>query len=1435
MTSSTKTSAIVNGNDVFRLQNMSMHLGAPADDRRLKPPPLDLKFSKDSEDFIKSGSDEDYQGHYPASPKKAAKRDIGIKQMTHPEINAKPQKTHKVHKRHKLSGHKKHRRKQRHGSEADSETESDVNTTRHNSRPPKKPYRNYKDYYDSETQEMGKDPRSFHHAKRQSRAHILSRAELLLDRRKSYPYAKSDIDVDSPLPEMDTGRSMSLGNPSPLPRDTLIGLSRLAMDGYKPQVFKPQPPLYEFQDKGINSHSSFHPPQIKVQHPSQSSFHASSVIKTYEPQETLFKPYTNQEISQTAGPKVYQYGNTYYSYKENKTNNKPPPSQNLVGNITMNALYNLQKEMKNERTDMNNLPPGQGILSLAGHWDDLEQSTVIETVRSSYSARNNNDNSNKRTGLKSFRSMQKQRRSENGYESNGSSQLLSDDDDDERGFDGGEVIYSTSEAQMNDEQRYEELRLKDKQRGDVANNQQEGGLSKKGRRVIFFRNGDPNYKGKEVLINQRNFPNFEKLLVELSETIPTPTGVKYIFSYPQGNEIKSLLDLENGLAYIVSSVNKLNKSISYGRSRENYWQNSRLNHDDLHLFKGPDSKPDSTTNNAPKAPMVVTIIGNMKRDSKYKMLLNPNSERNFEYLLEDISQMVTIEQPPLQSLWTAIKPMEKIESFSALKSYVKSNHAEFLAVGQEGVPMEMETAKKGQLPNRHSSNESLNGRQKQTSGGRTPTLERRTTTSQNNFTAASNRVDGPRKKGSFKEKRWTDTTRIPVKGKAMEFHAPSVPDPDDDGKAPNMNLTLDWVYGFRGRDVRDNLVVLKTGEIVYYVGAVVVIYNRKEDTQRHYLGHNEEVTCIALHPDKCIIATGQLGGKSADYAPHVRIWNGITLSDIDAIGHNVFLGTVITVAFSVQSKGALLMAIDDSDKHILSVWNFYPDDRPRYDHPRYDHPRNEQLRYGQPRYEDPQIKQLAATSTTTNTVTSGSFYPDNDQIIITYGKEHVFFWKLFGREVNDEEVYRILKDNKSGKFVDGTPKLVTSLCFTPTGDVLTGDSDGSIVLWEKQADESFTCNRFLSDNMKHAHRKSVNSLFMMDSGPLLSGGGNELKAWNPLDGFKQVKVRMLPEVAGNVRAIVPRNNGGQDGNLLIATTKSCILEGSMQHKFRFVIQGNSEEVWAIASVPNEAMFITAGHDQLVMKWSTDSHAIIWRVQSDTPCVSVAVCPKGILVAVGTSNGRLLILKAEDGSQVTTTQVGKAQINAVNFSPDSNMLAIGGYDGFIHVFTINSAGQFFKTHSAALKNSVAFVSQIDWSCDNRYLQTVLENYELVYWDIENMQKVKNPRSMRDCDWFTQTCSVGHSLIGPWSNVEGNEVINVAARSDSREFLVCGDNRGRVRLYKYPSSRPSSSFRNVKVYSNNVTAVTFATYDRCVIASGGNDAALFQWSLTPRSSY
>lgn len=48
-------------------------------------------------------------------------------------------------------------------------------------------------------------------------------------------------------------------------------------------------------------------------------------------------------------------------------------------------------------------------------------------------------------------------------------------------------------------------------------------------------------------------------------------------------------------------------------------------------------------------------------------------------------------------------------------------------------------------------------------------------------------------------------------------------------------------YGYRGIDTRRNLWVLPTGELLYYVAAVAVLYDRDEDSQRHYIGHTEDI------------------------------------------------------------------------------------------------------------------------------------------------------------------------------------------------------------------------------------------------------------------------------------------------------------------------------------------------------------------------------------------------------------------------------------------------------------------------------------------------------------------------------------------------------------------------------------------------------------------
>ena len=67
------------------------------------------------------------------------------------------------------------------------------------------------------------------------------------------------------------------------------------------------------------------------------------------------------------------------------------------------------------------------------------------------------------------------------------------------------------------------------------------------------------------------------------------------------------------------------------------------------------------------------------------------------------------------------------------------------------------------------------------------------------------------------------------------------------------------IFSYRGYDCRSNLFYTQTGEIVYHVAAVGVVYNRQQNTQRFYLGHDDDILCLAVHPVRDLVATGQVG------------------------------------------------------------------------------------------------------------------------------------------------------------------------------------------------------------------------------------------------------------------------------------------------------------------------------------------------------------------------------------------------------------------------------------------------------------------------------------------------------------------------------------------------------------------------------------------------
>lgn len=75
----------------------------------------------------------------------------------------------------------------------------------------------------------------------------------------------------------------------------------------------------------------------------------------------------------------------------------------------------------------------------------------------------------------------------------------------------------------------------------------------------MYRNGDPYYVGKKFVINPRCMPNFEAFMIQLNEGIPTPFGVRNLYTPRQGHSVTELTDLEPGGRYVVAGREKFRK------------------------------------------------------------------------------------------------------------------------------------------------------------------------------------------------------------------------------------------------------------------------------------------------------------------------------------------------------------------------------------------------------------------------------------------------------------------------------------------------------------------------------------------------------------------------------------------------------------------------------------------------------------------------------------------------------------------------------------------------------------------------------------------------------------------------------------------------------------------------------------------------------------
>ncbi|XP_028250794.1 echinoderm microtubule-associated protein-like 1 isoform X6 [Parambassis ranga] len=597
---------------------------------------------------------------------------------------------------------------------------------------------------------------------------------------------------------------------------------------------------------------------------------------------------------------------------------------------------------------------------------------------------------------------------------------------------------------------------------------------------------------------------------------------------------------------------------------------------------------------------------------------------------------------------------------------------------------------------------------------------------------------------------------------------------------PSNKLKLDWVYGYRGRDCRSNLYLLPTGETVYFIASVVVLFNVDERLQRHYTGHTDDIKCLAVHPDKITIATGQVAGTSSDgkqLAPHVRVWDSVSLNTLHVLGTGFFDRALVCLAFSKSNGGNTLCVVDDSNDHVLSVWDWQREDR------------------------------LAEVKCSNESVFAADFHPTDSNIVVTCGKSHLYFWNL--------EKGMLVK--KQGLFEkQEKPKFVLCVTFAENGDAITGDSSGNILVWGKGT------NR-ISHVIQGAHEGSIFALCMLRNGTLVSGGKDRrLISWD--SSYQQIQTVEVPELFGPIRTIAE----GRGETVLIGTTKNFVLQGSLDGEFISITQGHTDELWGLAVHPWKPQVLTCGYDRQVCLWHSSSHQLIWTKSIEDAAQSAGFHPSGAVVAIGTQTGRWLVLDTDSKDLVTVHTDGNEQLSVMRYGPDGNFLAIGSHDNYIYIYAVAENGRKYSRVGKCSGHS-SFITHLDWSVDSQYLVSNSGDYEILYWIPSVCKQVVSVETTRDIEWVTYTCTLGFQVFGLWPDGSDGTDINAVCRSNDKSLLVTGDDFGKVHLFSYPCSQFRAPSHVYGGHSSHVTNVSFLIDDSYLVSTGGKDMSVMQWKI------
>jgi WD40 repeat protein len=612
----------------------------------------------------------------------------------------------------------------------------------------------------------------------------------------------------------------------------------------------------------------------------------------------------------------------------------------------------------------------------------------------------------------------------------------------------------------------------------------------------------------------------------------------------------------------------------------------------------------------------------------------------------------------------------------------------------------------------------------------------------------------------------------------------------DEDKPVGSDLKLDFVYGYNGRSARNNLFFDKTtdgAQLIYCVAATGVKYDPSTKGQSFFIGHNEDILCLAVHPSRPVVATGQLDPKGRG-KPYTSVWDHTNMSELARIDGFHDRG-VIAAAF--LPGGKYLATVGNDDSHTMGVFD----------------------------WESDQKKPVAQCMVAKDEVFGFALNvhaKDDTYEFVTFGNKHLKYFTMVPTEkagTPSKDPF-VIKGNilSSFKNTGVVQKAFYSALFLTTGDLVIGTHSGELYVF-KGANFSKSVE---------AHKSVVGALVETPTGFASAGSDGLLIGWN--NDFTKAWQIDIGKVKPKSMDFNEKTN-----KFVIGTSANTIVEvGVEEKKAEVIMEGHSDEIWGLSTHPSEPVFITCANDKTLRFWDTKTHQAIpgKLVTFKDSAVCCNYSPDGKTIAVGFDNGKVALVESDTLNIKYEKKHHAEQVAGVVFSPNGQLLAVGSWDQTAQLMDLESKS------CVTLKGHTSSVTHLSFSEDSKFLVTNSKDYEILFWNTETGKRV-DKAVVGDVKWWDWQCILGfpvRGIFGAGQDGTDNNAAHVSYTTDPAKRLVAtGNDTGEVSLFRYPASQ--KSMKKFIGHSSHVTNVRFSRDDEFLVSTGGNDTGVFLWKITP----